>query len=197
MTSNDDSKDQGKDQGMGDGKGEKKPPRPNPWPDHLKLKDLATAVRVNEIVVRIWKTSFTEEERQKITADESMGPDIIDIWAKFKGVSPTRAVLELAREANLLADQDFHRLLRSFGEEVKPTESPPLPVWDKALGELRLGNTVIKRVRRLKVATNASLILDAFQELGWPPYADDPCRRRRACDRTARNGCRTRSSRST
>jgi hypothetical protein len=65
-------------------------------------------------------------------------------------------------------------LLRKFGEEVKPSEPRPLPVWDRAIGELRLGTTIIKRVRRLKVATNAILILDGFQELGWRRHLDDP-----------------------
>lgn len=146
--------------------------RPNPWLPEQKLRELTNAVRANVIVQRIWQTAFTEGERQQISADETMGPDIVDIWVKFKGVSPTRAVLELAREVDLISDGEFHRLLRVFGEEVK--SSAPLPVWDRTVGELRLGHTVIKRVRRLKVATNAILILDAFQETGWPSHQDDP-----------------------
>ena len=73
--------------------------RPNPWLPEQKLRELTNAVRANVIVQRIWQTAFTEGERQQISADETMGPDIVDIWVKFKGVSPTRAVLELARGA--------------------------------------------------------------------------------------------------
>jgi hypothetical protein len=168
MARNDDNKDEVKNEVKDE------TVRPSPWLDDQKLRRLASALRLEIIVDRIWRTSFTEEERQTIAADKSMGPDIIDIWAKFKGVSPTRAILELAREANLLADPDFHRLSCSLGEEMKHAEGLPLPVWDKQRGELWLGNTLVKRLRRLKVATNAILILDAFQELGWPECMDDP-----------------------
>lgn len=144
------------------------------WSANQKLKELAMAVRTDVITDRIWKTLFTEEERQQISADDTMGPDIIDIWAKFKGVSGLRAVADLARKMDLLSDAGFHQLLRSVGEESPPVEKPVLPDWNKSLGELRFDGQLIKRVRRLKAATNVTRILDAFQETGWPSQMDDP-----------------------
>ena len=144
------------------------------WTTNHELKELASKVRVNVIVDRIWKTLFTEEERQQISADDTMGPDIIDIWAKFKRMSGQRAVADLARKMDLLSDAGFHQLLRSIGEESPPLEKPPLPDWNKSLGELRFDGQLIKRVRQLKVATNVIQILDVFQEEGWPSHVEDP-----------------------
>jgi hypothetical protein len=75
---------------------------------------------------------------------------------------------------DLLSDAGFHQLLRSVGEEPPPLEKPPLPDWNKSLGELRFDGQLIKIVRRLKAATNVIRILDAFQEMGWPSQTDDP-----------------------
>jgi hypothetical protein len=50
---------------------------------------------------------------------------------------------------------------------------PPLrPRWDPHRREVWLGKTLIKRFQR--TATNQELLLAAFEELGWPPYVDDP-----------------------
>ena len=148
------------------------PPKPIDYLDE-KWKSLRAMVRVGASVDRIWNGLLTEEERKLIEKDDSMGPDIVDIWAKLRGVSASRAITDLGMELNLISDFDRRQLLKKLGEEVKPT-GPALPAWDRSAGILRLGNAVVKRVRRLKVATNGILILDAFQEMGWPSHLDDP-----------------------
>ena len=46
------------------------------------------------------------------------------------------------------------------------------PQWNRGKKELRLGGKLIKRFRQ--IAKNQFLVLDAFQELGWPSAIDDP-----------------------
>ncbi len=56
----------------------------------------------------------------------------------------------------------------------KPAESRPaeVPVWDAARRELRFAGQIVKRYR--VPARNQALILEAFQEDGWPQHIDDP-----------------------
>jgi hypothetical protein len=149
-----------------------KPPRPNPWTLDQELRELASAIRVPFIVDRIWNTLFTEEERLVIAANDTIGPDIIDIWSNVRGVSVQGAVVELAREVNLHSEADARRFLRALGKAATPADVKPS--WDNSTGVLRLGECTIKRVRRRKAATNISRILDAFQEECWPPQILDP-----------------------
>jgi hypothetical protein len=46
------------------------------------------------------------------------------------------------------------------------------PCWDDARRQLRFGLVVVKRFRQ--PAPNQELILQAFEEEGWPPRIDDP-----------------------
>lgn len=147
------------------------PPKVDYWEE--KWISLRASVRVRQIVERIWNELLTEEERKAVEQDDSIGPDIVDIWAKLRAISPKQAIVDLGVELNLITDLDRRQLLRKLGEQVKPMGAP-LPVWDRSLGHLRLGDIVIKRVRRLKVATNAIRILNLFQEMGWPPHMEDP-----------------------
>jgi hypothetical protein len=47
-----------------------------------------------------------------------------------------------------------------------------LPVWKKAAGELLYLGNVIREVK--PTATNLRLILNSFQETGWPAWIYDP-----------------------
>ncbi|MDQ3332616.1 MAG: hypothetical protein M3552_18535 [Planctomycetota bacterium] len=48
----------------------------------------------------------------------------------------------------------------------------PKPHWDPGRRELRLGDAVVKRFR--VPAANQELVLQAFEEEGWPNSIDDP-----------------------
>lgn len=66
----------------------------------------------------------------------------------------------------------FHSWFNRYG---KPSiESGPKPRWNPDTGELTFRNEVVKRVSRLKMATNVVTVLGAFQESDWPPRIDDP-----------------------
>ena len=142
--------------------------------DEVKFKELVSAIRINIMVDRIKNTCLSDTERQRIIDEGLVDADIIDIWGKIKNVSPTRAVLEMAYKVDLLTKRGLHRLLCSFGEEEVKSAEFPYPEWNEQLGELRLGNTIIKRVRQLKEANNVASILNRFQASGWPYCIGDP-----------------------
>ena len=48
----------------------------------------------------------------------------------------------------------------------------PKPVWDRERRELRFGDIVVKRFKW--PAENQELVLDAFEDLGWPTRIDNP-----------------------
>ena len=47
-----------------------------------------------------------------------------------------------------------------------------IPHWDSATRELRLGRRVVKQYR--VPSSTQEVILEAFQEEGWPPHLDNP-----------------------
>lgn len=50
----------------------------------------------------------------------------------------------------------------------------PKPSWDRINGVLSFSGAAIKEIRRIGVAKNVVLVLDTFQELGWPKRVDSP-----------------------
>jgi len=159
--------------------GNENKPLINYFTDEVKLKELTTIVRASTMQDQIWNTFNVAEQQginaewQRATDDGSINPNIVDLWARFKGISRRKAVLEIAYKVDLLTESNYHRLLRSFGLDTESAEGLR-PEWDRALGVLRLGDTIIKRVRRLTVASNVALILTSFQEQVWPSYIDNP-----------------------
>jgi hypothetical protein len=75
----------------------------------------------------------------------------------------------------LLSDEGIASPKYEAGPTVgpSPTDTPAsMPVWDGARRELRFENQVVKRFR--VPAANQEIILQAFQEDGWPHCIDDP-----------------------
>jgi len=152
---------------------ENEPARPNPFSDKARFQELVMKVRLPIIIARTMDT-FSDAEQQRIIDEGLTSFSIIDIWARIKGVSQERAVVEMAYENNFITEPDVRRWLRILGEEVTGGAALPRPEWDRKTGELRLGGTIIKRVRRLKVASNVTIILGVFQDVEWSSYIDDP-----------------------
>jgi hypothetical protein len=48
------------------------------------------------------------------------------------------------------------------------------PVWNRSESKLFLGDAIAKTIRRLGNAKNVALVLDVFEESGWPSRIDDP-----------------------
>ncbi|MBW3538640.1 MAG: hypothetical protein KY476_00070 [Planctomycetes bacterium] len=77
-------------------------------------------------------------------------------------------------------------VLTAMGAELIPqllepeTPTRVVPEWDSERRELRLGSAVVKQF--LRPAPNQTLILDAFEEEGWPRRIDDPLPPREGVD---------------
>jgi hypothetical protein len=67
-----------------------------------------------------------------------------------------------------------HRRQRIFSEIASKADAarPSTPEWDADRGELKFGGAIVRHVKRN--AVNIRLVLDSFQELGWPIRIDDP-----------------------
>lgn len=59
-------------------------------------------------------------------------------------------------------------------EDAAGGDDAPKPSWDRTKGVLRFNGEAIKEIRRIGVAKNVVLVLDTFQELGWPDRVDSP-----------------------
>jgi hypothetical protein len=71
------------------------------------------------------------------------------------------------------AGADWSRqVCRRRGKDGGEPGNGRTPHWDGARRELRVGRVVVKRFRQS--APSQTLLLDALQELGWPPRTDDP-----------------------
>ena len=93
---------------------------------------------------------------------------------KAKGVSPYRAIIEVSRCFGL-PEAEYESLLRRLGEQRVPiSSSGRIPMWAKERNTLLLDGEVIKVVNRPNQAINQIMILDAFQEEGWPTRIFDP-----------------------
>lgn len=107
-----------------------------------------------------------------LTAYQTYG-GTIQLWLYLRGGTPWRAIADVAQTVGLLSESARRRLLRELGEPDAASASSVNVEWIKTLGELRLNDEVIRRVR-VGHATKVVPILDAFQECGWPEHIDDP-----------------------
>lgn len=82
----------------------------------------------------------------------------------------TPSGVELARQHLLTGKSEA--VVSSADPERLTHANPLLPCWDEQRRELRLEGEVVKKYKR--PAPNQELILQVFQEEGWPPRIDDP-----------------------
>lgn len=142
-------------------------------------KDLETAYRQLQrpgSAKLLW-THLTAAERKRLgpdylTAYQEYG-GTVQLWRHLRGGTPWQAIAEIAHTVGLLSDPARRRLLRELGEPDAASASSVKIEWIKTLGELRLNDDLIRRVR-VGHATKVVPILDAFQECGWPEHMDDP-----------------------
>lgn len=101
-------------------------------------------------------------------------------WLLFEGFEPPTDIATLAAE---------HR----FQDEmpVKPpaaqrTGNEPAIRWNKETCELSVNGEIVRKLRGRKVAKNVALVLDCFEDDGWPQRIDSPF----AADETGTQTCR-------
>jgi hypothetical protein len=146
-----------------------------------RLQELYLRVTPWPAAQRIWER-LTDAERQQLGGDfrdcYARVRGTAQMWAVLKGVSPPRAIVEVAHELGFLDGPTFGWLMREIGEETAQAHAgatdPPKPRWNRDRGELLYDDRVVRQIRSVSVARNVVRILDAFHEQDWPERIDDP-----------------------
>jgi len=141
-------------------------------------------VKSFEAARQMWTTLLTDSERESLGGtDEALDSlyrelSTAGIWARLWKISPQRAVVELAYQLEYLSETKARWLLKEMGEEsatlVMATVSRAKPKWDPETGKLYYRDQIIRKLRKTKDLTNIHLILDTFEEDGWPSRIDSP-----------------------
>ena len=116
---------------------------------------------------------FYEADRRRVTQQNLEERHIAEIWADLRGITVSRAVLDLAYRIRLLSQLDYEFLLKQIGETTAGARTPDSLEWSKTTGELWFQGRLVRKVR-VEVATQICRILDGFQDEGWPRSIDNP-----------------------
>lgn len=139
---------------------------------------------------KIWWQLLTQEERARLgSLEESfqLRGRGVSIYARAKHLSLEAATVDLSHywgypeiDYLYLCQELFH----FTGERIGPlsmnaspraiTASTEKPYWDSDRNQLWYGGEIVRQVRRGSVPFNIILILDAFEEMGWPTRIKDP-----------------------
>ncbi len=71
-------------------------------------------------------------------------------------------------------DSGLQAALGTFEDVVEDLGKDRKPHWGKDMGELYLGQRVLRRISSTAKAKNVVRVLDAFEEESWVPRIDDP-----------------------
>jgi hypothetical protein len=144
------------------------------------LEEAFSRISPSGSAILLWERVFTDADRQRLGGDVEAAfrkHGTLGMWMQLHGVTPLRAILDVALGINLLSETDYRWLLREIGEMAE-TRIPDRPHWNHTEGKLYFGKKVIRRVRINKKPSNIHRILDAFQAANWArrvhnPLADD------------------------
>jgi hypothetical protein len=78
---------------------------------------------------------------------------------------------------DLTVISNLYSALERAREKLASNGTPddaPKPSWDRITGVLSFNDEAVRTIRRIGVAKNVVLVLDAFQEEGWPVRIDSP-----------------------
>jgi hypothetical protein len=142
-----------------------------------RLQHLRGFINNGGSFIRIWNDFLTEPERAQlggniVQAINRRSP--VRCWMFLRGVNDAQAIYELADFLGLVHDGDRRWLAPEIEQLPNADLSHHAPRWVPEVGELRLGNRVIRKVRLARIPTGAQRILDAFERLGWPTQAPSP-----------------------
>ena len=151
---------------------------------------LRTLICKGWIVHQVETTDANQSRRTFDTAPELALNDRSCFVISKQGYAISEAI-SLTNLRNNLNNQDGRMLmsLHHSGPSKDPNENPEpkkpsqlgssshshqqlKPVWDRERRELRFGDIVVKRFKW--PAENQELVLNAFEDLGWPKRIDNP-----------------------
>lgn len=153
-----------------------------------ELKTQVARVRSFASAAIMWRQMLTPAEQKKLGGDlpqaySQLGT--IGMWAKARGTSVDRAILDVAVGVGHLSQANYEWLLREMGLRPKaPNRSAPpkprrrqkspVPNWNRNTGELKYDDRVVREVRVMTNPSHIQRILDAFECRGWPRSITDP-----------------------
>jgi len=75
---------------------------------------------------RLWDISFDPQDRERLGnsfEDAYQRYRVIGMWTRLRGVSTTRAVIDVANKVGFLREDEYPWLLREFGEDTNVDEA--------------------------------------------------------------------------
>lgn len=135
------------------------------------------ALKASIFATRVWNELFDDQDRQLFQDLESAFRRLgtVGMWMKARDVSLPVAILQLAAELELLSPKMIEKVQRELGLDRASDSSKELrPSWDRDTGNLTYAGEVVKRIRNLSIAKNVVMVLNVFEEEGWPPRILDP-----------------------
>jgi hypothetical protein len=132
---------------------------------------------------KLWHERFTDADRARF---EQPWPEVwaanqgtIGMWCRARGTSWNRGIVDVAHVLGFLDEPTKNAIVATLPAEDAAAHGvgtrryrDPKPSWHKVLGTLRYRGEIVREVKA--EATNVRLILDAFEEAGWPDEIFDP-----------------------
>ena len=99
--------------------------------------------------------------------------EMVEIWLERNGGTEENAVLEIAERFDAVSPAEAQWMRRELSI-LRPPKGPEeqRPRYDTERGDLYFGNDIVRKVRRMKTASQLDRALRQFQELGWPARID-------------------------
>lgn len=153
-----------------------------------ELHELGVKVKCVATALHLWNHRLTPAEQARLGGDfakayESFdvttaraGSRVIEMWCRLRGdCSEDRAVVDIAESVGYLTSSSAAYFRRVLGEgPLDVRDHVAIPKWNKDRCELWFKGRVVRRIISSTIATRSVLMLDAFEEDGWPPRIDDP-----------------------
>jgi hypothetical protein len=110
--------------------------------------------------LRLWERVLTEQDRARLGGDFRRAYTefgVIGMWMKLRGVSPQRAVIDVAKKIGFITDETRDFLLRGIGDLAdNPAEAIAKGVSDGALVLVERPRTAHWDRRKIEVDWNAN-----------------------------------------
>lgn len=146
----------------------------DPWQFALAVRELAgaglTATDVRWLVLKGY-ASLAKEVTTPGDPERQFRPLPFTAWSASSCLALTEAgATELGRRVTTKPASGSEP--QGGGDSPTLADGASRPRWDAGRRELLVGDTVVKRFR--VPAANQELVLQAFEEDGWPSCIDDP-----------------------
>jgi hypothetical protein len=124
-----------------------------------ELRAVSLQVRPATSALRLWERALSEQDRARFAGDFATAyaeHGTVGIWMKLRGVSPERALIEVAKKIGFISDETQDFLLRGVGEiSDDPDAAIAKSVADGALVLVARPRTVYWQGEKIEVDWDA------------------------------------------